>query len=61
MAEVNIVAFIRIKPEAIETARPTVQELVNKTRAEPGNLRYDLFQDVKEDGTFILIEKFANQ
>jgi quinol monooxygenase YgiN len=62
MAEaVEIVLFIRVKPELIETARPHVALLVTETRKEAGVLRFDLFQDIKEAGTFILVQKWANQ
>lgn len=62
MAEtVNVVAIIKIKTECIETARPEVLKLIEQTRQEKGNLRYDYYQDVKEPGTFVIIEQFADQ
>lgn len=61
MAEsVYVVATIRIKPESIETARPEVLKLIEQTRQEKGNLRYDYFQDVKEPGTFVILEQFVD-
>jgi quinol monooxygenase YgiN len=30
------------------------------TRQEKGNLRYDYYQDVKEPGTFVIIEQFVD-
>lgn len=61
MAEsVSVVAIIKIKPELIETARPQVLKLIELTRQEKGNLRYDYFQDVKEPGTFVILEQFVD-
>ena len=61
MASIEIVVFIKVKPELIETARPIVADLVHETKKEAGVERFDLFQDANEEGTFILIQKWANQ
>lgn len=62
MAEsIYVVATIKIKLDCIETARPEVLKLIEHTRQEKGNLRYDYFQDVKEPGTFVILEQFADQ
>lgn len=60
MAQIEVVAIFRVKPEAIEQARPQITKLIEETRKEPGNIRYDWYQDAKEPGTFIAIETFAN-
>ena len=58
--EVNIVAILRIKPECIEAARPTVESLIETTRKEEGNVKYDWYSDVKEPGTYVALETFKN-
>ena len=58
--EINIVATLKIKPECIETARPIVEALIEATRKEEGNLKYDFFKDAKEEGTFVVLETFKN-
>ena len=60
MAHFEAIAVFRVKPEAIEVARPHIQKLVEETRKEAGCIRYDWYQDAKEPGTFIAIETFAN-
>lgn len=60
MAHLEVVAIFRVKPDAIEVARPQIEKLAQETRKEPGCIRYDWYQDVKEAGVFIVIETFAN-
>ena len=54
-------AVVKVKPESIETLRPVLEKLIEETRKEEGNLKYDWYQDAKEPGTFIAIETFKNQ
>ena len=62
MAEpVNIVVTLKMKPECVEEAKPQVDKLLEQTRQEKGNRRYDYFQDISDPGTFIIIEEFADQ
>jgi quinol monooxygenase YgiN len=58
--QVDVVAILRIKPESIEAARPTVEKLIEETRKEEGNVRYDWYQDSKEAGTFVVLETFKS-
>lgn len=60
MAHFQVVAFLRVKPEAIEVARPHIAKLVEATRKEPGCVKYDWYQDAKEPGTFVVLETYAN-
>lgn len=58
--QIDVVAIFRVKPEAIEVARPIIVKLIEETRKEPGLIRYDWYQDAKEPGTFIALETFAS-
>lgn len=41
MAEIiNVVALVKIKPEHIKDAEPLVKQLAQKSREEPGNVKY---------------------
>ena len=52
--------MITVKPESIEAFRPVLEKLIDGTRKEEGNLKYDWYQDVKEPGTFVALESFKN-
>ena len=53
---VSVVAIVKIKPEFVEAGRATVEQLVEASRKEEGCLRYDWFKDIKEEGTYVVIE-----
>jgi quinol monooxygenase YgiN len=61
MAHVDVVAIVRVKPEAIEVARPQIEVLIEASRAEQGVLRYDWYHDAHEPTTFVVIERYASQ
>ena len=50
------VTFIRGKPGAEDEVKRELLSLTPSTRAEPGNLRYDLFQSVDQPGQFMRLE-----
>lgn len=50
------VTFIRGKPGAEEEVKRELLSLSAPTRAEPGNLRYDLYRSVDEPGQFMRLE-----
>ncbi|MGE7468249.1 putative quinol monooxygenase [Bosea sp. NPDC003192] len=52
----KVIAQDFIKPESIELVAPLYRELVEKTRAEPLCLAYDLFVDRKDPGHFVFDE-----
>jgi quinol monooxygenase YgiN len=58
--QVDVVAVIKIKLDCIETFRPVLEKMIDATRKEEGNLRYDWYQDAKEPGTFVALESFKN-
>ena len=50
------VTFIRGKPGADDEVKRELLSLTAPTRAEPGNLRYDLYQSVDRPGQFMRLE-----
>lgn len=57
----KVIAQDFIKPEAIELVKPLYRELVEKTRAEPLCLAYDLFIDQKDPGHFVFVEQWPDR
>jgi quinol monooxygenase YgiN/quercetin dioxygenase-like cupin family protein len=50
------VTFIRGKPGADDEVKRELLSLTPPTRAEPGNLQYDLYQSVDQPGQFMRLE-----
>jgi len=44
----------------IDKFRPVLEKLIEATRKEAGNLKYDWYQDAKEPGTFVGLEAYSN-
>ena len=61
MSELQVVATIPAKPEAVDGIREALQELVAATRAEDGCLAYDLFESASAPGTFVTVERWTDQ
>jgi len=61
MSELNVVATIPAKPEAVDAIREALQTLVTATRAEEGCLAYDLFESGAAPGTFVTVERWTDQ
>ena len=57
---VFIVAIVKIKPECIEEAKRYIEELADASRKEPGCLRYDVFNDIKEEGKHVFLEEYKS-
>jgi len=53
MAEVNIVAILKIKPEHINDARPLLDHLIQHTRAEEGCIKYQVNTVKDKEGVFV--------
>jgi quinol monooxygenase YgiN len=54
------VTFIRGKPGAEDQVKQELLRLTPETRAESGNLRYDLYQSVDRPGEFMRLEVWRN-
>ena len=50
---------MKFKPGSLEEAKPSLNKLIETTRKEEGNIRYDWFQDSKESDTVIVLEQFS--
>ncbi|MDR2050872.1 MAG: antibiotic biosynthesis monooxygenase [Deltaproteobacteria bacterium] len=61
MSEIRIVAELEIKAEFLESLMPALRALVEGSRAEPGNRRYDLNEDLKKPGHFFIIETWVSE
>ena len=59
-ANVKIIAVLTAHQRAIEPLRTLLDAMLAPSRAEPGNLRYDLWQDQSEPRRFILDELYVD-
>jgi quinol monooxygenase YgiN len=57
---VKIVAILAAKPGKAAALRALLDGMLAPSRAEPGNLRYDLWQDQAEPTRFVLDELYAD-
>jgi len=61
VTELNVVATIPVKPEAVEQVREALQTLVAATRDEEGCVSYDLYESAAAPGTFVTLERWTDQ
>jgi quinol monooxygenase YgiN len=55
-----IVAKSNLKPGNAEIFKATAKPLIDGSRAEAGNISYDLFEDVKNPNVLTFIEKWKD-
>ncbi|WP_313273848.1 putative quinol monooxygenase [Stenotrophomonas sp.] len=60
MNELNALVVLRAKPGREDRLRSNLIDLVEPSRAEAGNLRYDLYQDAGDKARFVFIERWAS-
>lgn len=53
MSNIKIVALVTVKPEYTETLAAQFKELVKASRAEEGNISYDLHQEIGKPNRFV--------
>ena len=58
---VKIVAILAAKPGRAEELRALLDGMVVSSRAEPGNLQYDLWRDHADAARFVLMELYADE
>jgi quinol monooxygenase YgiN len=58
---VKIVAILAAKPGKAGELRALLDGMVIASRAEPGNLQYDLWRDHADAGRFVLMELYADE
>lgn len=57
--KVKTIAVLTARPGKADALRDLLAQLVEPSRAEPGNLRYDLWADPAQPGRFVLDELYA--
>lgn len=60
MSEIRIVAELEVLPEAREAMLPALRDMVEASRAEPGNRAYDLTEDLENPCRFFILESWAS-
>jgi quinol monooxygenase YgiN len=59
-SHIKIVAILTARPGKADALRTLLDTMLAPSRAEPGNLRYDLWTDQAEPDRFVLDELYAN-
>lgn len=59
--EIRIVASVKAKPTHIDAVAEAVKSVVAPSRAETGNLQYDLHNVIDAPDTFVFIERWADR
>jgi quinol monooxygenase YgiN len=57
---VKITAMLTARPEKAEKLRSLLLGMAPHCRAEPGNLRWDIWQDQSRPGCYVLDELYQN-
>lgn len=60
MSKICLLAEFVLKPGSLEELMPVLKDLVNGSRAEDGNISYDLAHDPKNPDRLIVIEKWIS-
>lgn len=58
--QTKIIAVLTARPGQAEALEALLRDIQASSRAEPGNLLYDLWRDPAEPGRFILDELYAD-
>ena len=58
---IKIVAKNYVKPECVQAFKDTAKELIEKSRAEEGNIFYTLNVSVNDPNTLVFIENWKDQ
>ncbi|MBV9749660.1 MAG: antibiotic biosynthesis monooxygenase [Acetobacteraceae bacterium] len=59
--EVNVVATFKAKGGQAQAVRQALEKMVEPTRAEQGNVGYDLHEGVEDEDTFVLYEQWRSK
>lgn len=60
MATVKIMATLKARPGKTDDLSALLDSMLDPSRAEPGNLRYDLWRDREDPAVFALDELYAD-
>ncbi|KAA9158719.1 antibiotic biosynthesis monooxygenase [Amycolatopsis acidicola] len=53
-----VIACYRVRAGAEEQVAEALREMVEPTRAEPGNRRYEVFRSPEDPAVFVLVEEY---
>ena len=56
----NLVVVSKMTAENIEASKESAEKMIDATRKEEGNLRYDWYTDANEEGVKVIMEVFNN-
>lgn len=59
--QVKVYAVLTAKEGHLDDLSELLRAMVQPSRSEPGNLRYDLWQDKDSSGRFVLDELYVDQ
>jgi quinol monooxygenase YgiN len=59
--EFVVIARYRVRAGEEDRVEAALGEMVEPTRAEPGNLDYQVFRDPKDPSLFVLFERYADE
>lgn len=57
---IKIMAILTARPGKVDALKALLDTMVEASRAEPGNLRYDLWQDQAAPDSFVLDELYTD-
>lgn len=57
---VHVMAHVEARPESVEAARRVFDALLAPSRAEPGCIDYQVFEDGTQPGRFVTVECWAD-
>ena len=58
---INVVALVKINPDNIKDAEPLVKQLAEKSRLEPGVIRYEIYRVKEKAGVYVFLELYKTQ
>ncbi len=61
MTEVLLIARHTMKPDQEATVLPLVEQLVEATRSEPGNLSFDAYRSLRDPASYVLLERYVSR
>ena len=57
---VHVIAHVEARPDAVEATRRVFDALLAPSRAEPGCIDYQVFEDSTQPGRFVTVECWAD-
>jgi quinol monooxygenase YgiN len=56
-----VVALLKISPDQLTNLEPFVKNLAEKSRAEEGVARYEVYRIREQEGVYLFLEQYKNQ